>query len=128
MERIICAIDAGKRLEDVQINVLDALRIIQDAWCHVSSDTIRNCFRHCGFSSEVNPDLSEEPAAAEVESFLGTFADLQDRNVIDEEIDPEDFLHVDEDEPTSAISTDEEIVECIRNKTTESDDEENSDD
>jgi hypothetical protein len=61
MERIICAIDAGKRLEDVQINVLDVLRIIQDAWCHVSSDTIRNCFQHCGFFSEVNPHSPEEP-------------------------------------------------------------------
>ena len=47
---------------------------------------------------------------------------MQDRDIIDEEIDPEDFLHVDEDEPTSAISTDEEIVDCIRNKAGMSDD------
>ena len=31
MERIIGAIDAGKTLQDVEINVLDALQIIQDA-------------------------------------------------------------------------------------------------
>ena len=53
-------------------------------------------------------------------------ADLQDRNIIDEEIDPEDFLHVD-DEPTSAISTDEEIVDCIRNKAATSHDEDGGD-
>ena len=52
---------------------------------------------------------------------------MQDRGIINEEIDPEDFLHVDEDEPTSAISTDEEIVDCIRKKAIISDNEEDSD-
>ena len=52
------------------------------------------------------------------------FVDLQERSLIDEEIDPEEYLDADMNEPTSAMSTDGEIVGSISSKKVESDDEE----
>ena len=124
MERIIHDIDRGQSFSDIKISVLDALRIIQTAWSNVSNSTISNCFQHCGFTHGVNSTDSEEANEDEIRSVLSMFVDLQERSLIDEEIDPEEYLDADMNEPTSAMSTDEEIVDSIISMKAESDGEE----
>jgi hypothetical protein len=42
-----------ERNQDIEINLLEALRMVKNAWASVTEETIRNCFRHAGFSQEV---------------------------------------------------------------------------
>ena len=42
--------DSGKDMKEFQITLLDAMVIFKEVWDDtVSGETIRNCFRHCGF-------------------------------------------------------------------------------
>ena len=117
-------IDNNHQIEDMKISVLDALRILQDAWCQVTSTTIQNCFHHCGFSDDTTSSdmetIDEENENAEV---FSVFADLQDRSCIPEEMDPEEYLLMDENVPTSAMSTDDEIIETVLSSKRENEDE-----
>lgn len=48
VERILQSIDTGKPA-DSSITVLDAIRMLHNAWHQVTAETIENCFRHAGF-------------------------------------------------------------------------------
>lgn len=121
LEKIIHHIDQGHEMEDMKINVLDALRILQEAWCQVSANTIRNCFHHCGFSCDTDEEDLENP------QIFSAYATLQERSCIPEDMDPEDYLHIDDDVPTCAMSTDDDIVEAVLSARMENDDEQEDD-
>ncbi|XP_041369641.1 tigger transposable element-derived protein 4-like [Gigantopelta aegis] len=44
--------------QDLKISVLDALRMVNQAWVNVTPTTIKNCFRHAEFTK---PDGQSEP-------------------------------------------------------------------
>jgi len=49
-----------------KINILQAIQLISDSWCDVSSQTIKNCFRKCDFLEEsYNIDQQLEPNSEE---------------------------------------------------------------
>ena len=122
-------IDNNHQIEVMKISVLDALRVLQDAWCQVTSTTIQNCFHHCRFSDDTTSSdmetIDEENENAEVFSI---FADLQDRSCIPEEMDPEEYLLMDEKVPTSAMSTDDEIIRAVLSSKRENEDKVGEDD
>ena len=124
LDKLVHDIDNNHQIEDMKISVLAALRILQDAWCQVTSTTIQNCFHHCGFSCDTTSSdmetIDEEDENAQVFSI---FADLQDRSYIPEEMDPEEYLLMDENVPTSAMSTDDEIIEAVLSSKRENEDE-----
>jgi hypothetical protein len=44
----------------VKVNILQAVTFLADCWQNISSDTIQNCFSHCGFKHlvlEVDVDM-----------------------------------------------------------------------
>ena len=64
--------------------------------------------------------IDEENENAEV---FSVFADLQDRLCIPKEMDPEEYLLMDENVLTSAMSTDDEIIEAVLSSKREHEDE-----
>ena len=63
VERILQSIDDGKPADSKVINVLDAIRMLHNAWHQVTAETIANCFKHAGFVPyTASHDESEVPA------------------------------------------------------------------
>ena len=61
VRKLMDCIDSGKKVEDFKITLLDALKMIREAWDKVTPMTIMNCFRKGGFSStEEGEDTQEE--------------------------------------------------------------------
>ena len=52
-------LEASDRGEKFQLSLLDAIHMIAQSWDMVSSDTIRNCFKHSGIASR-SYDFEEE--------------------------------------------------------------------
>lgn len=52
-------LEASDRGEKFQLSLLDAIHMIAQSWDMVSSDTIRNCFKHSGIASR-SYDFDEE--------------------------------------------------------------------
>lgn len=50
----ILKMDSGKTGKSLEIDLLDAVRMLVQAWEKVTSQTIRNCFRHARFLNDVN--------------------------------------------------------------------------
>ena len=67
-----------------EVDILKAIRWIQEAWVSVSEYTIRNCFQTCGFTDETS---------AEVDTNDEDFASLVKE--INFEVSPEDFIAID---------------------------------
>lgn len=53
----ISKLDGGKSGKDLEINLLEAVRLLDNAWTHVTAKTIRNCFRHAKFWVHVRLQL-----------------------------------------------------------------------
>ena len=52
------------------ISVLDAMRLLKEAWKSVTAQTIQNCFKHVGFEQELDveeTDVVEEEEEEEME-------------------------------------------------------------
>lgn len=54
LSRVVLCLDSGK---NYAVNLLSALGIVADAWKAVTADTLKNCFRHAGFS--LNAETAE---------------------------------------------------------------------
>ena len=67
-----------------EVEILKAIRWIQEAWVSVSEDTIRKCFQKCGFTDDscAVVDINDEEFASLVKE-------------INFKVSPEDFVAVD---------------------------------
>lgn len=120
--KVIRIIDAG--LDDPSISlqandiakkvtVLEALHLAKEAWNKVSAETIRNCFRHGGFSAteeetvacvpEKPSDLSQE----DYELWLTNDADLQVAYELNEDDICDELLRANDDNSAEPVSEDE---------------------
>ena len=107
-----------------EMSVLDALRLLHQAWAKVKPSTIANCFRHAKFlppSSDLEAlDDSEDPDD-----------DIPLARLMGRGVFLMDYAAVDDHLPTSASLTDDEIVSSIisaREKPTSNADESEDDD
>ena len=110
VQRKLRAIDTKT---DFTLTVLDALRMLHQAWRSVTAKTIANCYRHAGFdvTSEPTPDADDD-------------SDSDDDDPTDDiplarllNIAPGvsmiDFVTADDNVPTCADVSDDDIVESI---------------
>ncbi|XP_069134565.1 tigger transposable element-derived protein 4-like [Argopecten irradians] len=127
IQRKIRAVD--NKSGEVSITVLDAIRMLNQAWGSVKDTTIRNCFRHAGFVSATTisdddeaPESDDDP---EDDVPLGTLFGLPTGVKIG------DYVAVDSVVPTSAEATDDYIINsivCDREPTSDDDDNDDNDD
>lgn len=115
--RLIDAIDSGK--ED-NIDILTAMKIAHKAWTNISPQTIRNCFRACGFDNVESEDLTgteiDDTAFHKGWHFLLSHQGIS--------IEFEEFLHIDDDVAVYGTLSDAEIIENVLEPCNESADEE----
>lgn len=111
-----------ERNKELQITVLDALRMLYQAWDRVTEKTIKNCFRHANFVSAAtnehadSPDSDEEDPEDDI-----PLAALRLRVPFD------DYAQIDETVITTEAVSDKDIVDNIiaaRHKEAEEDEEE----
>jgi hypothetical protein len=48
---------------DFSISVLDVIRMMRHAWSQFTNTTIKNCYRHDGFTSTQTTDIESEDEA-----------------------------------------------------------------
>ena len=80
---------------EIEINLLDSLKMLFSSWAQVSRATIHNCFRHAGFSTEL--DVQEIDTSEDNQEIQLSFTSYQTRENLDEGITMEAFLGVDDD-------------------------------
>ncbi|XP_062606703.1 tigger transposable element-derived protein 4-like [Saccostrea cucullata] len=103
---ILKQLQSIEKKTELQISVLDALRMLNNAWNKVTEKTIKNCFRHAKFvinEPENTPDEEEEDPEDDI-----PLAALRLR------VPFEDYAQVDENVNTAESTTDADIVESIK--------------
>ena len=112
--------------KDFKPNVLDAMVLIRKAWEEVSPETIRNCFKHCGFATHSEDGRSTHEGNAcsstsfpdEAEICTRLSEHLQDDSPIEAVI--EEFVNCDWCTPTHAELDCSEIASLVSGKTASS--------
>lgn len=112
-------IDAIDNEMQFRTTVLDAITLLKQAWNEVSSTTIANCFRHSGFvhstSSEADQEVDDmESEAEEYEKVVDRLNTLLPQDTAEDIMD--DYVAMDENVPTSAEMTDDELAAVVRNE------------
>jgi hypothetical protein len=90
------------------INLLDALHLLSQAWNCVTPSTIANCFRHAGFAQSDSLPIEED---FDIEDNI-PLAKLRQHGLNPEIL--EKFTTVDKDIQTCATLTDDDIIEEIK--------------
>ncbi|XP_060836454.1 tigger transposable element-derived protein 6-like [Rhopalosiphum padi] len=101
-----------------KVIVLTAIMISHKAWNNVTTQTIRNCFRKCGFVKTIDNEEEEFPITLEVDTQHNTLS-----TVLDDQLTLEDYVAIDDDLAVCVSLTDDEIFASFNNE--EGNDEEN---
>ncbi|XP_045167549.2 tigger transposable element-derived protein 4-like [Mercenaria mercenaria] len=108
---VISQVAAIENKEEFTINVLDALRFLQQSWECVTSTTISNCYRHAGFSTERLETPQEAETLDDEDELddipLAKLVTMGYRDTLS------DFIQFSEDLPTSEALTDDAIVSSV---------------
>jgi len=98
--------------KSTSIDILQAMRIVDKTWRNVTTTTIVNCFRSCGFVLDAEEDDIFIPI---IENTVtdGEWALITNRYGITEETF-ENFVEIDEDVAVSGILTDDDITNSVR--------------
>jgi len=93
---------------EFSITVLDALRMLNNAWGKVTPTTIYNCYKHAGFQSIDVPDNSDEE---DIDDDI-PLAQLC-KTGLSFTVNVDDYTTVDDNVLTSATRSDEDIIQDI---------------
>lgn len=64
----------------MKLSLLDALRLLVQAWSNVTTETIANCYRHADFQTTAVPETSENNDPDD--DITTAWSQLQDREKI----------------------------------------------
>jgi hypothetical protein len=110
----ICVIESGKPFEP---NLLLALRLAKQAWDCVKSESILNCFRHCGITAPLPANVADIPdPMREVDNIFD-----QLRRFINITISAHDYATSDDALETSEVMTDDDIIAHVKSASDEND-------
>lgn len=115
-ERLACMGDVP-----FKISILTAMEMVHKAWENVSTQTIANCFKTCGFIKDGQTIGEGVPVQGEeVEVLLSIW------NRLEVPVSFEEFVHFDDNVATAGTFTDEEIIQSTsaNQHNSENDDEE----
>ena len=109
----------GRKKDQVyEVDVLDALHQIKEAWSLVKQDCIADCFRHAGFVARYQEVENEGEAIQEENDVTDSLGNLFSRlsDIVPLSATAEAYSAVDEGLATSEVLTTEEIVNSITEK------------
>jgi hypothetical protein len=107
---VLRQIESIETKQEFQLTVLDALRLLKQAWDCVTATTIMNCFRHAGFlipadKTQTSTDIDINDESDELDEIpLAKLAVLDNRIVLT------DFIEFSETVPTTEQLTDDDII------------------
>ena len=116
VERVLAAIDSGQQVDNSTVTLLDAIRMLHNAFLTVTAETISNCFRHAGFGQS---DPQTHPASFSLECAEDAWLRLQLSGFVpsDNTIGFEDFCTADAELVTHGDMTDSDIVKVVTETT-----------
>jgi hypothetical protein len=100
-----------------KINVLEALHLANEAWNKVSAETIRNCFRHGGFSATEEetvtcvPEKPSDLSPEDYENWLTIDEDLEVAYELNEDDICDELIRANDDNSAEPVSDDEDETE-----------------
>ena len=106
-------VEAGQQIEQLKMDVLQAIRYISKAWEEITTETIRRCWQHTGiFPESINADLQNPPddVYANNDSVLDEICRALENLNLSESIKVEEFLAVPEEDVLYEISDDDQII------------------
>ena len=108
LRNCLAAMENGKQLK---ITVLDAMQWLKIAWDRVTSETIKNCFRHCGFIAQSQSnDVDVQDIGPDINIDADEILDELRQHGLEVEASFQDFSTVDDYLDTTGTLTDEEIA------------------
>lgn len=113
---VLQLIDRMEKKQDTKISVLDAIRIMSDAWNNVTPTTIQNCYKKAALVSALNGSFEEEDNLP-----LSTWLESRDINNFQNCASIDEYVDIDADVVTSGLKTDDDILQEVTEKTTDSD-------
>ncbi|KAK3085826.1 hypothetical protein FSP39_009246 [Pinctada imbricata] len=119
VQRKLRAIDTNS---DFTLTVLDALRMLHQAWRSVTMKTIANCYRHAGFAV-TEPDQVAESNDDDDDDDPDDDLPLASLMNVAPGVSMSDFAAADDDVPTCADLSDDDIIEGIVSARNDNDDE-----
>ncbi|XP_060859113.1 tigger transposable element-derived protein 6-like [Metopolophium dirhodum] len=94
-----------------KVTVLTAIIISHKDWNNVTTQTIRNCFRKCGFVKTIDNEEEEFPITLEVDTQHNTLS-----TVLNNQLTFEDYVAIDDDLAVCGSLTDDEIFVSFNNE------------
>ncbi|KAL4083749.1 hypothetical protein QTP88_029065 [Uroleucon formosanum] len=94
-----------------KVTVLTAIIISHKAWNNVTTQTIQNCFRKCGFVKTIDNEEEEFPITLEVDTQHNTLS-----TVLNDQLTFEDYVAIDDDLAVCGSLTDDEIFASFNNE------------
>lgn len=88
-----------------KVTILTAIMISHKAWNNVTAQTIRNCFRKCGFVKTIDNEEEESSTTLEVDSQYHRLS-----TVLVDQLTFEDYVTIDDDLAVCGSLTDDEIL------------------
>jgi hypothetical protein len=116
-------VEAGERVENLRMNILQAIQFIVQAWSEISAETIRNCWGH----TKILPDLGNlsENEDLLLDDLTNTLQALKLSNAMQ----VEEFLNIPEENIIYEVpDSDHELVYLFKNTNQETADSEEIDD
>ena len=122
LRKLLASVD---KKEVLYISVLDALHGLRQAWDLVKPQTIKNCFRHCQFTTDASVPGNDETLSDDIaeESMCHNLWE----HLPQSEISLSDFIQVDDHIMATAPLTDDDIVASVQ-KGEQEDETEDTDD
>uniref|UniRef100_H2ZYE0 HTH CENPB-type domain-containing protein n=1 Tax=Latimeria chalumnae TaxID=7897 RepID=H2ZYE0_LATCH len=115
LSRLLIEIDVGRTYA---LDILKAINLMKDAWKSVLPNTVANCFAHCGFKKEdTAPQDNDEFEDFDPADMHGLHRRLRNLGMWPRDLSPYDFVDVDNDVSVAELSTDDDIVAAVKNRT-----------
>jgi len=105
-------VEEGNRVEDLRMDVLQAIRFIIQAWDEVNVDTIRNCWCHIKIlPTHINADTNVRNVLEDENLVLNDLADAFQALNFSHQMQLEEFLNILEEDVVYEIPEDDRIIE-----------------
>src|ERR1043165_3393503 len=106
-------VKAGNRVEDLRMNVLQAINFIIQAWDRISAEIIHNCWWHTKILPNINVDLRNisEDIHRNENLELNDLADALQALNLPYPMQAEEFLNIPEEDIVYEVPEDDKIIE-----------------
>jgi hypothetical protein len=107
-------IEEGEKIEDLKMNVLQAIRFIIKSWEEITPETLHNCWRHTNIlPASINAELSNmsDNIRTANDSTLNDLSEALTTLNLSDKMQVEEFLNIPEENIVYEVPEDDKIIE-----------------